>query len=171
MVQVGRMAEPQTITIRPAVAADEAALGRLGELLVAVHHGFDKARFIAPDAGTRQGYGAFLAGLIGQPDAVVLVAEAGPGRVAGYVYAAVEGNDWLSLRGPAGVIYDLVVDPEHRRAGVGRRLVESALDALGALAATQIVLHTATPNTAAQKLFASVGFRSTMIEMTRDDPA
>ena len=91
----------------------------------------DARRFIAPGPGTREGYGRFLAGETKRADGVVLVAEVG-GSVAGYVYAANEGADWMSLRGPAGVIYDIAVDPDRRRAGVGTGLLEAALSALAA---------------------------------------
>jgi hypothetical protein len=36
------------VTVRPASAEDEAAMGRLGAMLVAEHHDFDPRRFIAP---------------------------------------------------------------------------------------------------------------------------
>lgn len=165
------MSTEPTLALRRATPADEPALGRLGEILIAVHHGFDARRFIAPGPDAHRGYGQFLAGELARTDALVLVAETGEGAIAGYIYAVNEGGDWMSLRGPAGVIYDLVVDPDHRRAGVGRLLVEGALEALADLGASQVVLHTATPNTGAQALFAAAGFRSTMVEMTREDPA
>ena len=155
------------LTIRPAVAADRPALGRLGALLVEVHHQFDPRRFIAPTPRTAAGYGGFLSGQIGHEGTVVLVAEE-DGAVVGYTYAALEGNDWLTLRGPAGVIYDLAVDPAHRRHGVGRRLMEETIAALEALGAPQVMLSTAEPNEKAQHLFASLGFRPTLIEMTRE---
>ena len=158
-----------TLTIRPAASTDVGDLGRLGALLVAVHHDFDAARFIAPTPQTQAGYGEFLAGQLAQEDAVVLVAEEG-GAIVGYTYAALEGNDWLTLRGPAGVIYDLMVDPEHRRRGLGRRLLSEAIAALERMGAPQVQLSTAERNATAQRLFASLGFRPTMIEMTREVP-
>jgi ribosomal protein S18 acetylase RimI-like enzyme len=97
----------------------------------------------------------------------VLVAEE-KGRVIGYTYAAVEGRDYMSLRGPAGVLYDIIVDPEHRGRGIGRRLLEAALAFLKARGAPQVVLSTADRNERAQRLFAGMGFRRTMIEMTRE---
>ena len=106
------------------------------------------------------------------PDAAVLVAEDG-GDVIGYAYAAVEGYDYMSLRGPAGVLHDVIVEPGHRGRGVGRLLLGAALQFLRSRGVPRVVLSTAERNEAAQRLFASVGFRRTMIEMTRelDDPA
>ena len=156
-----------SVTIRPATAADIPALGRLGALLVKVHHDFDPRRFIAPTPRTERGYAGFLAGQLGEKDALVLAADV-DGVVAGYTYSGVEGGDWLTLRGPAGVIYDLMVDPAHRRQGLGRRLLEETVAALERRGAPQVMLSTAAPNAAAQKLFASAGFRATMIEMTRE---
>lgn len=161
------MTQPADIAIRPAVAADETALGRLGAALVRLHHDFDPKRFIAPGRDSELHYGRFLAGELGGGDTVVLVAEV-DGAVVGYCYAALEGKDWLSLRGPAGVIYDILVDPLSRGHGVGRRLLDAMLQALADRGAPQVVLFTATRNEAAQRLFAEAGFRSTMIEMTRD---
>ena len=86
----------------------------------------------------------------------------------GYTYAGVEGNDYMSLRGPAGVLYDIVVDPAHRKQGVGRMLLDTTVGALKSRGAPRVVLSTAERNTAAQRLFDRAGFRRTMIEMTRE---
>ena len=88
--------------------------------------------------------------------------------MVGYTYSGVEGNDYMSLRGPAGVLYDIVVDPAHRRQGIGRMLVEGTLEALKARGAPRVVLSTAEKNKPAQRLFDSAGFRRTMIEMTKE---
>lgn len=170
------MSPPPDIRIRPATAADVPALGRLGAELVAVHHAFDARRFIPSGPEMAGTYGDFLAGEMQRPDAVVLVAEevpaegAGAGAVLGYAYGALEGEEWLTLRGPAGAIHDLLVDPARRGGGVGRRLLEAMVAALRDLGAPQVVLSTAQHNTGAQKLFAAAGFRPTLIEMTRDFP-
>ena len=39
---------------------------------------------------------------------------------------------------------------------------------LAAMGAPRVVLHSATQNVAAQRLFARLGFRPTMVEMTRE---
>ena len=154
-------------TIRPATPADLPALGRLGVLLVRLHHDFDPQRFIAARPGTEQGYAGFLGTQLDDPDVVVLVAER-DGAVVGYTYAGVEGWDWMALRGPAGVLHDIVVDPAARGQGVGRLLLDATLAALTARGAPRVVLSTAAGNEAAQRLFARAGFRRTMIEMTRE---
>ncbi|HTQ81211.1 MAG TPA: GNAT family N-acetyltransferase [Thermoanaerobaculia bacterium] len=155
------------VSIRPAAPADLKAIGRLGALLVRLHHDFDPDRFIAATPQTEHGYGSFLGAQLAEPNIVILVAER-DGEVVGYTYAGVEGKDYMSLRGPAGVLYDIVVDPAHRSRGVGRGLLDATLEALQAKGAPQVVLSTAERNETAQRLFARAGFRRTMIEMTRE---
>jgi ribosomal protein S18 acetylase RimI-like enzyme len=155
------------VLIRPAAPADLKTIGRLGALLVRMHHDFDPDRFIAATPRTEHGYGSFLGTQLDEPNIIVLVAEH-DGEVVGYTYAGVEGNDYMSLRGPAGVLYDIVVDPTHRGQGVGRVLLDATLEALEAKGAPRVVLSTAEQNESAQRLFARAGFRRTMIEMTRE---
>jgi len=38
--------------------------------------------------------------------------------VVGYACAEIEGPDYMALRGPAGVLHDIIVDPEYRGRGV-----------------------------------------------------
>lgn len=155
------------MNIRRATPADVAAIGRLGALLVRTHHEFDPKRFIAATAGTVQGYGSFLGSQLEEPKVIILVAEQ-DGEVIGYTYAGVEGFDYMSLRGPAGALYDIVVDPAHRGRGVGRKLLDATIDALKAKGSPRVVLSTAEQNAPAQRLFDRAGFRRTMIEMTRE---
>ena len=132
-----------------------------------MHHDFDPARFLAAPSRTEDAYSSFLGGQLDDPDIVILVADR-DGDVLGYTYAGVEGNDYMALRGPAGVLYDIVVDPGHRQQGVGRLLLDATLDALKGRGAPRVVLSTAEKNDAAQRLFDRAGFRRTMIEMTRE---
>ena len=153
--------------IRPAARADLPAIGRLGALLVRTHHDFDPRRFIAARPDTERMYGSFIGSQLDDAKIVVLVAER-DGEVLGYTYAGVEGDDYMSLRGPAGVLYDIVVDPAQRGRGVGRMLLDATLAALETRGAPRVVLSTAERNEAAQRLFDRAGFRRTMIEMTRE---
>ena len=155
------------LQIRRAQQGDAAALGRLGALLVQEHHDFDPQRFIEASAETPERYGWFLGTQLEKRDVIVLVAIKGA-EVVGYTYAGIEGYDYMSLRGPAGALYDIVVDPTHRKQGIGRRLLNATLEALHEAGAPRVVLSTAEKNEAAQRLFATSGFRPTMIEMTRE---
>jgi ribosomal protein S18 acetylase RimI-like enzyme len=160
------------LIVRRATPADLPRIGRLGALLVEEHYDFDPRRFLAARPGTPEGYASFMSTQLEDPDVAVLVAD-DKGDVIGYAYAAVEGYDYMALRGPAGVLHDIIVDPEHRGRGVGRLLLDATLEFLRSRGVPRVVLSTAEQNEAAQRLFASKGFRRTMIEMTRelDDPA
>ena len=153
------------VTIRPAVHADMNAVGRLGALLIEEHFDFDPDRFIPASPDSPQRYGSFLGSQLERENIIVLVAES-EGEVVGYTYAGVEGFDYMSLRGPAGVLYDIVVDPASRGQGVGRMLLDATIAALEVRGEPRIVLSTAEKNETAQLLFAGAGFRRTMIEMT-----
>lgn len=117
------------VAIRPAERADLPAIGRLGALLVRTHQDLDAKRFIPATPQTEQGYASFLGTQLEEPNVLILVAEWNAG-VIGYSYAGVEGWDYMSLRGPAGVLHDIVVDPAQRGRGVGTVLLEATLAAL-----------------------------------------
>lgn len=157
------------IAIRPATPADMAAIGRLGAMLVRLHHDFDPQRFLAATQSTERSYAAFLGGQLKAPNVVILAAVRGS-DVLGYTYASIEGIDYLSLRGPAGMLHDLMVDPAHRGQGIGRMLLDATRTALRERGAPRVVLSTAAQNAAAQRLFEQAGFRRTMIEMTCELP-
>ncbi len=153
-------------TIRPATPDDRDALGRMGAALLHQHHDSDPARFLhveSPEAG----YGRFLVAQITDPRRVVLVAEVS-GDVVGYVFGEIADTDWMQLRGPCGIVQDVFVEPRARGLGAGRALLEAAIAWMHARGRDQVVLMTKTRNEAAQRLFASLGFRPTMVEMTRD---
>jgi ribosomal protein S18 acetylase RimI-like enzyme len=157
------------ITVRAATPADQEALGRMGGALMRQHHTADAARFLQvehPEAG----YGRYLVSQIANRESCVLVAEQS-GAVVGYVYADVEGTSWRDLRGPCGFVHDVYVEESARRQGAGRALLRGAIEWIHAQGRTQVVLLTKTKNDHAQALFASLGFRRTMVEMTLDEPA
>lgn len=153
--------------VRNATSADLPRLGGLGALLVEEHHAFDARRFLSTRDRLPLDYARFLLRQMRDEHAVVLVAE-DHGDVMGYAYATVEGYDYMALRGPAGVLQDVIVDPDARGRGVGRLLLAAAVAALEARGVPQVVLSAAARNERAQRLFARAGFRPTMIEMTRD---
>jgi ribosomal protein S18 acetylase RimI-like enzyme len=161
------MPDELNVNIRAAQAGDLPALGRLGALMVRVHHGFDPARFMSPGGDLEAGYAWFLGTQLAEPEVVVLVAERA-GAVVGYVYAGIEPQSWKELRDPAGFIHDVVVQESARGHGVASALVEAAAGWLESRGAPRVMLWTAEKNASARRLFSRLGFRPTMIEMTRE---
>jgi GNAT superfamily N-acetyltransferase len=143
------------------------AVGRLGAELIQVHHAFDPQRFMAPRGDAAGGYAWFLGSELDNAGAVVLVAERGD-DLLGYAYAGLEPQSWKELRDPAGFIHDVVVVENARQQGVATMLVEAASRWLEEAGAPRVLLWTAERNAPAQRLFARLGFRRTMIEMTRE---
>jgi ribosomal protein S18 acetylase RimI-like enzyme len=154
------------ITIRPAGPSDEQVLGRLGGALMRQHHAFDARRFIQVDE-PEDGYGRFLVGQLRDDDCVVLVAEQ-KGAVIGYVYAGLEPMSWKELRAACGFVHDVCVDEGARRSGAGEKLVREAIRWLEAKGSPRVMLWSAAQNEGAQRLFEKLGFRRTMVEMTRE---
>ena len=154
------------ITVRVATPSDQEVLGRYGAALMRQHHAEDPRRFFDVE-NPEPGYGRFLVSQIGQKESEVFVAVH-EGAVIGYVWTDVEPTHWMELRGPCGVIQDVYVDASARRLGAGRALLEAALAWIRAHGRDQVVLMTKTRNGNAQHLFKALGFRPTMIEMTKD---
>lgn len=160
------MTEP-AVHVRPATREDLPTVGRMGAQLLRLHHGFDTNRFMAPRPDTEEGYAWFLGTQLDAPDSLVLVAER-EGAVVGYAFAALEPLSWEELREPAGFIHDVYVDEAARGAGAATALVEACVAWLAGRGAPRVLLWTAAPNTSARALFERLGFRHTMLEMTRE---
>ena len=154
------------IKVRAATASDREALGRFGGALMRQHHADDPKRFIQVDH-PEAGYGRFLVSQLANPNSLVMVAERA-GAVVGYVYADVESTNWMELRGPCGVVHDVYVDEGGRRLGAGRELMRAAIAWIHSNGRSQVVLLTKSRNEHARRLFAALGFRPTMTEMTLD---
>jgi ribosomal protein S18 acetylase RimI-like enzyme len=155
-----------TATVRSARPEDAPALGRMGAALARQHHDFDSARFMLPE-DVESGYRWWLRRESKSAEAVVLVAEL-DGAVVGYAYGRVEERDWNALRDACGVLHDIWVEESARGSGVGTLLLEEMVQRLKALGVPRVVLMTASRNETAQRLFARLGWRPTMVEMTRE---
>jgi GNAT superfamily N-acetyltransferase len=157
-------------TIRRAERRDLPAVGRLGAMLIETHYAFDRQRFLAPTPDAASGYAWFLGNVLESDDATVFVAEDN-GEIVGYTFVALEPLSWKELRGPAGFVHDVGVREDARRTGIGRQLMQRAIEWLRERGAPRVILWTAAPNTTAHHLFRAIGFRDTMIEMTMElDP-
>jgi ribosomal protein S18 acetylase RimI-like enzyme len=156
-------------TIRRAETRDLPAIGHFGVLLLRTHFEFDRQRFMAPRPDSEDGYAWFLGAQLERDDAVVLVAER-EGSIVGYVYAAIEPLSWKELRDEAGFIHDVYVDEGARGLGLATALLEAATRWLAERGVPRVILWTAAANTSAHRVFRRLGFRATMMEMTRETP-
>jgi ribosomal protein S18 acetylase RimI-like enzyme len=152
--------------IRRAKKSEVAQLGAMGARLAQFHHEHDASRFFYLD-DMASGYGWWLGKELENKDAIVLVA-ARDEQLVGYADGRAEERDWNMLLDAHGALHDIWVEPDARKDGVGRALCLAMIEALTALEVPRIVLSTAVRNDAAQKLFASLGWRPTMLEMTRE---
>jgi len=153
-------------SVRPASKSDLLALGRFGAALMRQHHAADPRRFVLTDR-PEEGYGRFLVSQLGKPDSLVLVAERA-NEIVGYVFAGIEPTSWRDLRGPCGFIHDVYVQESARSQGTGQSLLRAAIAWAHSRGMAQVVLYSKSGNDAAQRLFAKLGFRETMVEMTLD---
>lgn len=155
------------IRVRLARPADLPAAACLAAKMVRLHHRFDPHRFMLPP-NIEHGYEGFLKGELADRAAVLLVAENMAAQIVGYAYGRIEGINWALLLAEHGELIDLYVDESVRRHGVATALVEEMVRRLEGMGAPRIVLSAAIDNPNAQALFRRLGFRPTMVEMTRE---
>jgi GNAT superfamily N-acetyltransferase len=152
--------------VRLATEVDLPALGRLGAMLVQHHVAFDARRFI-DIADAPAAYERFLRSQLRNPEAIVLVAQRDD-AIVGYAFASIEPESIKDLRATAGFIHDLLIDEPARGTSIGTTLVNATIDWLRAHGVVRVMLGTAQQNLPAQRLFTKLGFRPTMIEMTKE---
>jgi ribosomal protein S18 acetylase RimI-like enzyme len=102
---------------------------------------------------------ADVAGRAGRAAVLVAIVE---GAIAGTVSIELDHHiepDWEDPVGPDRAhLRMLGVDPEFRRRGVGRALVEASIDFARAHARSRLTLETTEPMRAAQAMYESMGF-------------
>ena len=154
------------IEIRPARPEDLPQVARLAAALVRLHHKWDPKRFMLIEP-LEQGYQRFFSGQLSDGDVVLLVATR-ESTIVGYVYGGMEPRNWNALLDRCGAVHDIHVDESVRKQGVASKLMEAACEKLKALGAPRVVLMSAQANAEGQRLFEKLGFRRTMVEMTRE---
>lgn len=159
------MTDGADITVREAHEEDLDAVSVLAARLVRMHYDWDPQRFLRAGPSVESGYRRFLAGELGNPESLVLVALV-EGNVAGYAFGRHEPRNWELLMDESGVLHDVYVDENIRAKGVGSALVRAFVERMRKDGAHRVVLHTAAQNAAGQALFKKLGFRVTMLEMT-----
>lgn len=152
--------------VRPAQLDDLGAVSKLAAQLVRQHHRWDPKRFMLIEP-VEQGYHRFLASQLSDAEVLVLVAVR-DGKVVGYLYGSLEARNWNALLDACGAVHDILVDESARKSGVASLLMEAACARFKELGAPRVVLSSAAANAEGQKLFEKLGFRRTMVEMTRE---
>lgn len=148
-------------------SADLPAVGRLAGKLVRMHHDLDPRRFIHL-ASPESGYARYLGGELANDRVVLLVAERTPEDVVGYAYGRMEPRSYDDLLEACGKLHDIYVEDSARGHGLGEALLNEMIRRLTDKGAPRVLLLTAVQNEAAQRLFQKLGFRTTMLEMTRE---
>jgi GNAT superfamily N-acetyltransferase len=154
-----------SVKVRQAVEGDELRVADLLVRLVEQHVQYDPVRF--SNFITVEGAAAFYRGRIGSRNAAVLVAETDD-QIGGFAYLEFEERDYENLIEKGVWLHDIYLEPEARAAGTGRALMQAAIKAAKELGGDKLLLGVAAKNLAAQTFFESFGFRTTMLEMTRD---
>lgn len=146
--------------------ADLSAVGILAGRLVRLHYAYDEKRFLQP-VDPERGYARWFKSQLPRDEVILLVAE-DAGEIVGYAYARMEPRSYDELLEACTKLHDILVDERARGRGIGEALLRETFARAKAKGAPRVVLLTASQNEPAQRLFRRVGFRTTMLEMTRE---
>lgn len=153
-------------TIRLAAKADLAAIHRLVAELAAAHVGVDAARYTALSTAWGEYERAMTSDEASRP-LLWLVAEV-DGQISGYLMAEHVEADDLAWSPEHVCVHDVLVEHAARKSGAARALIEAAAAWARGRGVRQLRLFTDDRNEAARAVFGRMGFRRTMVEMTRD---
>jgi ribosomal protein S18 acetylase RimI-like enzyme len=161
-------------TFRVATRADLDRVVSLAMSLGRRHQQHDPLRFPldqhAIDSSLEATYRAFFLTELSNADSTVVLAEVAE-DVVGYAFVRRERASFLDLSPAAGWVHDLYVEERAQHAGVGQALMREAIATLRRSGAVAVMLAVAPWNVRARRLFASLGFRESMIECTLDGAA
>jgi ribosomal protein S18 acetylase RimI-like enzyme len=96
--------------------------------------------------------------MIELPQYAIFVAEDEAGQVIGLLSASQRWTLWHT--GPCALIEELAVDERARRQGVGRALIQAALDWAKAQGCSEVEVSTDHDNLDAQAFYRRLGFES-----------
>ena len=134
------------MTVRSARPEDLGEIARL----------FDAYRGFYHQPSDRVAAERFLRERFARGDSFIFVAERASGGLAGFtqLYPSLSSVSLARIF----VLNDLFVDPDARRSGIGRALLEAAHDFARKQGAVRVTLETARDNTSAQRLYEGLGY-------------
>ena len=152
-------------TIRLATTRDlDAIVARWHDLMDA-HRALDTALYATAThaPGT---YRAFVRRHLSKSSSVVLVAER-DGSILGYMLGGKGQRSPIYAIGEVGMIFDLVVQPDLRRAGIGRALVDAAMTWFDDRGLSHVQVNFSTLNPSAAEFWPAMGFAPFLCEAYR----
>jgi ribosomal protein S18 acetylase RimI-like enzyme len=155
------------VIIRPVNKGDADALGEMWLDLVAYHQNLTPD-LPGPARGGEHRYVRRILERLDDPYTCALVAEV-DGQVVGFILGMVIDlmPDIFDQR-PSGFLADIYVEPQARRHGVGRSLVNALVDWFRQCGIHSFEWHVASDNPAGIAFWRSVGGRDVMIRMRAD---
>lgn len=155
--------------VRPGTEAELDQIAGLWRAMYAHQHAHGMTLPLRDDAAElwkRQ-----LAGRLDSPVSIVLVAPAGPGdgALAGFLAAQIKRlpPHLAADRPRVGFISELFVQPDARRRGTGRALVEAAFDWFRRADVGSIELHVLVGNDGGRRFWEQLGFVPELVQMRR----
>ncbi|HLV34492.1 MAG TPA: GNAT family N-acetyltransferase [Spirillospora sp.] len=153
--------------IRPAIASDVVAIGKLWEQLVAYHRELDEVYPRATPQGASL-YARSLRDRLNDSHTKVFVAEE-DGRLVGYVLGVVvDLLPEMFEQEAGGFLADIFVEEAYRGRGIGRGLVEALVDWFREKGLRHYEWHVAATNYPALSFWAQIGGRQLQIRMRAD---
>ena len=150
--------------IRPATPDDVPAVLPMVAKTCAFHEKLDRAKY-GFRARPERMYDRWLVARATDERSVFLVAEADPGRLAGFLVGTVEPEIPVYKLKEFGFVHDLWVEAKYRNEGTARQMVTLAVERFRDIGVKQVRLDAAYHNEPARNLFAACGFRPAIVEM------
>lgn len=149
-----------------ATPADIPAIVRRWRDLMRAHTRLDPALYeLTP--GAAETYAAFVRRRMGDRQTAVFVAPQGDDDIAGYILGGVGHRAPIFAVQQVGMIFDLVVRPDLRRAGVGRALVGALREWFARHEIEYLQVNYSPDNPDASAFWTRLGFRPLLIEAYR----
>jgi ribosomal protein S18 acetylase RimI-like enzyme len=144
------------LQIRKAKREDLEAVADLVVRIKRLNNEFDPLFAVVSDAKSRAE--RYLAGTVGSPDKLLMVATEGP-KIVGVIRAELRERLFYEPH-REGFITELYILPEYRRKALGNEMVGQASVALKRMGAQIIVADVPSQNEIANRFYVKRGFRS-----------